>query len=160
MITIGIHNPTKARDQEFTSDGKAMSSLALIDGTEQAIVYFKGNKVGAAKDMATVFEAYHGAEPHRSERLALLTVALDAVADPCRETLEALIKVVSDLSHESCCETCGAICDDAGDGFTDMPQPICPTCFDEFCAENQADHEYARDDAADHKRQLRREDAA
>ena len=157
MITIGIHNPTKARDQDFTSGGEAMSSLALIDGTEQAIVYFKGNKIGAAKDMATVFEAYHGAEPHRSERLALLTVALDAVADPCGETLHALIKAVSDLRHERCCETCGLLCDDAGDGIDDMPQPICQTCLDELCAEKQADHEAARDDAADHKRQLRRE---
>ena len=160
MITIGIHNPTKALGHGFTSGGEAMSSLALIVGTEQATVYFKGNKIGAAKDMATVFDAYHGTESHRSERLALLTVALDAVADPCRETLDALIKVVSDLRHEGCCETCGAICDDASDGIDDMPQPICQMCLDTLCAEKQADHEAARDDAADHKRQLRREDAA
>ena len=159
MISIGIHNPTKARDQDFTSDGKAMSSLALIDGTEQAIVYFSGNKIGAAKDMATVFEAYHGAEPHRSERLALLTVALDAVDDPCRERLEALIKAASGLLEEQCCETCGELCDDASDGNPDMPQPICQACLDALCTEKQADHEAARDDAADHKRQLCMEDA-
>ena len=156
MITIGIHNPTKARDQDFTSNGKAMSSLYLIDGDEQAIVYFQGNKIGAAKDMATVFEAYHSRAPHRAERLALLSIALTACDDPCIEALYALQNEVKRLIADECCDKCGAL---GGENHPELVGLICGTCLDEQAKEAQEAHLYALDDAADHKRQMQMEAA-
>ena len=157
MISIGIHNPTKARDQDFTSNGKAMSSLALIDGTEQVIVYFQGDKIGAAKDMATVFEAHHDFRmDHRAERLALLSAALSACDDPCLETLYALQNEVKRLIADECCDKCGGL---GGENHPELVGLICGTCLDEQAKEAQESHLYALDDAADHKRQMQMEAA-
>lgn len=156
MITIGIHNQTRIREQEFTSQDQAMSSLTLIDGNEQATVYFHGNKIGAAKDMATVFEAYHSCAPHRAERLALLRVALSACDDPCAETLHALKNEVKRLIVDECCDKCGAL---GAESHPELVGLICDTCLEEQAKEAQEAHLAALDDAADHKRQLRREDA-
>lgn len=156
MITIGIHNPTKAREQDFTSDGKAMSSLALIDGQEQAIVYFEGNKIGAAKSMAIVFDAYHGRIDNRPERLGLLEIALAACDDPNAETLLALQNEVKRLISDECCEVCSGL---GGKSHADLDGIICESCLDAKSKESQQAHLDAMDDAADHKRQMQREDA-
>jgi hypothetical protein len=157
MISIGIHNPTKAHDQDFTSNGKAMSSLALIDGTEQAIVYFQGDKIGAAKDMATVFDAYHDfRKDHRAERLALLSIALSACDDPCIETLYALQNEVKRLIADECCDQCGGL---GGENHPELVGLICGTCLDEQAEEAQEAHLAAIDDDADRRRDLRMEAA-
>lgn len=156
MITIGIHNPTKAREQDFTSGGKAMSSLALIDGQEQAIVYFEGNKVGAAKSMAIVFDAYHGRIDNRPERLALLEMALAACDDPNAETLLALQNEVKRLISDECCDICGGL---GGESHADLDGIICESCLDAQAKEAQQAHLDAIEEAADHKRQLQQDDA-
>lgn len=143
MSSVTMNYPNKVEAQEIDANGCHFTSLNIYEGNFEISVFFKERQCG--RDMAQVFDLYHGDPKHRADKLKLLKVALDAVDTLDADSLTPLSNVAQSMLDE-CCYRCGV--------FDTAYQPdvgcvVCDSCLDEINAEWGEAKQSAAEDAAD-----------
>lgn len=147
-----LHGAKDAKHKEFTAgrnSGK-FSTLEVSDGAAIFVtMFFDGELMPAARDMAQVFNA------HKNQHmLDLLTATLAAMDDPRNETLLAISGLAASYADD-CCDDCGKHISESTD--EDGVWWLCKNCLDNRHEQAAQDQIYARDDAADHALRAKQE---